>query len=753
MPEARLKRQIPEPEYPIATDEGQQISADALMSTFEQVCLAMSASGAVVARRDLKGVRCVVSFGNAPSVGTRLQPDSAFTTECIETGEVVLCEDTQNDARIQPDIAESLNLRSAVAVPIQAQGSVVGLIEVFCSQPACIYPSAITALKRVAKSFAATMIESGSGEESIASSSVLNIRQAVGPPSAAEPSADQPGLGKDTTQERSIVSPQAAIEQDSASVATPSAEANAPLERAVPPETEISGFRRLRGGSKSAKFRLLGATVVLLLALLFLFIGPRHQRGVQISRNNAVSSASDRAREGEARKGSTEVQPREKVRAPSSNGSEPAAHPRVPLAKDSTAASKPDRVQGKVGAADISIPGAIPADNETIRSNVLPQESDVRREPPRELKSPSLVGRQPAPTPFSDSLVEAPELGPTLPTNAAKAEIAGAASVLASPINPRTPLPNFVLERTFKGHSDWVTAVAFTSSGVLASGSWDESVRFWDVATGRELEGLRGNVKHVQALSCSRDGHWLAAENSADTVTVWDATTGKEIRTLASDKLVPAVGTSWVYSIAFSPDGRWLASGVDDKTVRIWEMSTGRKLRDLTALRRSVIYIAFSPDGRLVASGNDDKTIQIWDVSTGGEICVLSGHRKPVYAVAFSPNGRWLVSASGDKTVKIWDVATGHEVRTLPGHQNAVTSLAFSPDGRWLASGSWDKTIKLWDMATGNELQTLSAKTNSIYAVAFDSTGHWLASGSEDGTVNLWRLTDAVNRPGLRTSP
>jgi WD40 repeat protein len=753
MPEARLKRLIPEPENPIATDEDQQISADAVMSAFEQICLAMSASGAVVAMRDLKGVRCVVSFGNAPAVGTRLQPDSAFTAECIETGEVVLCEDTEKDSRIQPSIAKSLNLRSALAVPIQAQGSVVGVIEVFCTQPSCIYPTAVTALKRVAKSFAAIMIESSRGGQPIADGSVLSIAQVVEPPPVAEPSVDQPPLVMDTTQERSVVSPQPAIEQDSASVATPSAEVIEQLKPPMPSETEASAFRWLRGDLKPARFWLVGATFVLFLALLFLFSWPNHKRGVPISRNNEVSPASDRAREDEAKKGSTEVQPREKVRAPSSNGSEPAAPPGVPLAEDPTAASKPGRVQGKIGAPDISISGALPTDSETIRSNVLPREGDVRREGPRELKSPSLAGRERDRTPFSDSLMEAPELGPALPTDPVKADIVGVTPVLASPINPRTTLPNFVLERTFKGHSDWVTAVAFTSSGVLASGSWDESVRFWDVATGRELEGLRGNVKHVQALAFSRDGRWLAAENSANAVTMWDATTGKEIRTLASDKPLGAVGTSWVYSIAFSPDGRWLASGVDDKTVRIWEMSTGRKLRDLTALRRSVIYIAFSPDGRLVASGNDDKTTQIWDVSTGAEIRVLSGHRKPIYAVAFSPNGRWLASASGDKTIKVWDVATGHEVRTLPGHLNAVTSLAFSPDGRWLASGSWDKTIKLWDMATGTELQTLGAKTHSIYAVAFDSTGHWLASGSEDGTVNLWRLSDALNRSGLRTSP
>jgi WD40 repeat protein len=714
MPEARLQRQIPEPQNPIATGEDQQISADAVMSAFEQICLAMSASGAVVAMRDLKGVRCVVSFGNAPPVGARLQPDSAFTTECIETGEVVLCEDTQNDLRIQRDIAKTLNLRSAVAVPIQAQGSVVGLIEVFCSQPSCIYPTAVTALKRVAKLFAA--IESGLDEEPIADGSAGTLV----PPEAAplaEPTIDQRQPVTEPSQSV-VASPQRIVHQESASITHLRAVVSERFGAMAPSEAEPTTFRWMRRDLKSARFWRTGAGLGLLAALLFFFVVSNHRKDARTSGSRAVPSVAGPA---QARTGSSEVRSPQK------------------------------EVQRRAGAADISIPGA--TDNENIGYNVLQREGNVRREAPRELKSPSLLGRQRDRTPFSDSLIEAPELGPALPINAAKADIAGVPPVLASPINPTTTLPNFVLDRTFKGHSDWVTAVAFASSGVLASGSWDESVRFWDVATGRELEGLRGNVKQVQALTFSRDGRWLAAENSANTVTVWDATTGKEIRTLATDKPLRAVGTSWVYSIAFSPDGRRLASGVDDKTVRIWEMSTGRKLRDLTALRRSVIYIAFSPDGRFVASGNDDKTTEIWDVSTGAEIRLLSGHRKPIYAVAFSPNGRWLASASGDKTVKIWDVATGHEVRTLPGHQNAVTSLAFSPDGRWLASGSWDKTIKIWDMVTGNELQTLGTKTHSIYTVAFDSTGHWLASGSEDGTVSLWQLSDAVNRPGLRTSP
>ena len=338
---------------------------------------------------------------------------------------------------------------------------------------------------------------------------------------------------------------------------------------------------------------------------------------------------------------------------------------------------------------------------------------------------------------------------PVEPSNAASLAVTPAIDPLIKSTNISGP--DFVLDRTFKAHSGWVTGVAFSSDGQrLASGGWDQTVKFWDVPTGQLLSTVGSKMKEVQALAFSRDGHWLAAENSIDTVTLWDARTSREIRTLSSSKPLGALGTSWVYSIAFSPDGRWLASGVDDKTVRLWDVATGHAVRDLTSLRRSVIYAAFSPDGRWLASGDDDKSIRIWDVSTGQEIRRLSGHKKPIYAVAFSPNGYWLASASADKTIKLWDINAGREIRTLTGHGNLVTSLAFSPDGRWLASGSWDKTVKIWNVETGHEVQTLSGHDHSIYTVAFDSRGQWLASGSEDGTIKLWRLSGVGDQTRLR---
>ena len=158
MPAAGTKQQLCESTRP--TDDSRDLPTmpGVVLGEFEQMCVAMSVSGALIAVRDLAGMRCTVSFGNAPAVGSWLPMDSAFTKQCVGTGEFVLCEDTESDARIDRSVARRLSFRSAVAVPIQVQGSVVGMIEVFCSRSAAISPMAIAALKKVAKSFAAVMI-------------------------------------------------------------------------------------------------------------------------------------------------------------------------------------------------------------------------------------------------------------------------------------------------------------------------------------------------------------------------------------------------------------------------------------------------------------------------------------------------------------------------------------------------------------------------------------------------------------------
>src|SRR5712691_10159254 len=106
-----------------------------LKQVLERVSSITLAQGAAIAVSDQWGVICRASVGQAPEVGSRLRPDSALTRECFETGQVVICEDTETDYRVHRATAKSLRLRCAVVVPLQAQDSVVGVIEVLSSRP------------------------------------------------------------------------------------------------------------------------------------------------------------------------------------------------------------------------------------------------------------------------------------------------------------------------------------------------------------------------------------------------------------------------------------------------------------------------------------------------------------------------------------------------------------------------------------------------------------------------------------------
>lgn len=292
----------------------------------------------------------------------------------------------------------------------------------------------------------------------------------------------------------------------------------------------------------------------------------------------------------------------------------------------------------------------------------------------------------------------------------------------------------YQLKQTLTGHSGSVYLAVFSPDGkTLASGSYDNTVKLWQVQTGALMQTLSGHSQGVPAIAFSPDGKTLASGSRDTTVKLWDTQTWMLRQTLTGNAYE-------VWSVAFSPDGKTLASGGLGATLMLWDSQTGILKQTLTGHRYEVRSVAFSPDGKTIASGSWDDTVKLWDVQTAELKQTLTGQSDDINSVSFSPDGKMLAAGSFDKTIRLWDVQTGALKRSLTGHSSQVFSVTFSPDGKTLASGSEDKTVKLWDVQTGALKQTLTGHTNGVYSVAFSPDGKMLASGSSDNTIKLWQV-------------
>ena len=314
--------------------------------------------------------------------------------------------------------------------------------------------------------------------------------------------------------------------------------------------------------------------------------------------------------------------------------------------------------------------------------------------------------------------------------------------------------------RTLQGHTDGVMCLQFSETlshpafPVLITGSYDRTVRVWNLETGTELQCLKGHTRPVRALQF--DEVKLITGSMDCTLKVWDWRRGKCIRTLNGH-------TEGVVCLNF--DSNVLASGSSDSTIKVWNLRTG---------------------GAFTLRGHSDwvNAVQLWDSnpdarapSLNPSIFDVSGSTSPNGNIANASTkidpGKMLFSASDDGTIKLWDLNLRTCIRQFTGHNGQVQSMklllaeeceeepadevakpaaegSLSTPGSEvelgnlltpqrkkpvLISGSLDNTIKLWDIESGQATRTYFGHIEGVWAVASDKMR--LVSGSHDRTIKV----------------
>ena len=129
-----------------------------LVASRSQSLLRASGAAIALAGKDPGTMICRASAGpSAPPVGATLQVGSGFSGECVRTGRMLRCDDTETDERVDPQSCRALGIRSMLAAPIRLGERVIGLLEVFSAQPNAFGENDSAVLQRFAETIVAAV--------------------------------------------------------------------------------------------------------------------------------------------------------------------------------------------------------------------------------------------------------------------------------------------------------------------------------------------------------------------------------------------------------------------------------------------------------------------------------------------------------------------------------------------------------------------------------------------------------------------
>jgi WD40 repeat protein len=323
------------------------------------------------------------------------------------------------------------------------------------------------------------------------------------------------------------------------------------------------------------------------------------------------------------------------------------------------------------------------------------------------------------------------------------------------------------------GHRLPVESLWFSPDGKTLVSQCKEAICEWNVAQAAEVsrvERLQA-AKGEKMLARSLDGQFVLVQNREKTPQLRESKTGKTVGTFAEhkDKKVLA---------RFSPLGTKLALWfpLEKPELEWFDVPSGRRVGKITADYGSGEF--FSPDGRLLAWTTSKDSIAVVETATGQLLPPLRlppQHSPSSYnLLAFSADndylvaGEWIWTATDRRwtahpppvPIRVFHVRSGKEIANFflypedEGKSDALHAFALSRDGRLLAViEDLNTTFRVLEVATGRTRLVLSGHHNWLDTLAFSPDGKTLASGGWDKVIYLWDVTGARTKGPGRGTP
>lgn len=298
---------------------------------------------------------------------------------------------------------------------------------------------------------------------------------------------------------------------------------------------------------------------------------------------------------------------------------------------------------------------------------------------------------------------------------------------------PKVPTPKWhapwKLMRVIAGHLGWVRSLAVEpGNDWFATGSSDNTIKIWDLASGTLKLTLTGHISPVRALAVSGRHPYLFSGGEDKQVKCWDLETNTVVRQYHGH-------LSGVYAVALHPTLDVLATGGRDAVCRLWDVRTKAPIHTLGGHEHSVTSILCNSVDPQVVTAAMDATVRCWDLVAGKARVVLTHHKKAVRCLVNHPREFAMVSGSADH-LKKWALPEGTFVHNYSGHNSIVNALAVNDDDVLVSAGD-DGSLKFWDYGTGYSFQETQSRVQpgsldseaGIYTMAFDKSGRCVRGG------------------------
>ncbi|KAK5164605.1 U3 snoRNP protein [Saxophila tyrrhenica] len=294
-------------------------------------------------------------------------------------------------------------------------------------------------------------------------------------------------------------------------------------------------------------------------------------------------------------------------------------------------------------------------------------------------------------------------------------------------------------------HAHLTAAAYHPQTNLLVTGFSHGLFMIHELPSFSEIHKLSISASHIDTVSVSPDGSWLAFGSSAlGQLLVWEWQSESYI-------LKQQGHFDNLNALTYSPSGDRIITASDDGKVKVWDTASGFCIVTFTEHTSGVTACEFARRGNVLFTASLDGSVRAFDLIRYRCFRTFTAPKRLSFSsIAVDPSGEVVAAGSlDDFDIHIWSVQTGQLLDQLAGHEGPVSSLAFAPNGGNLVSGSWDRTVRIWSVFARTQTSEPLQLQADVLCITVRPDSKQVAVSTLDGQLTFWSLSEGTQEAGL----